>query len=530
MTFRLLEVEYPINQGVTTPLFPEHIHTSSKPVLSVSDVDQSAYTTAQLSNLEQLHHNQYTVVIGRNGAGKSFLLTSIITAFLHIRLRNRDLNSQFGTDLRRIKYYYNGSIYEVFFQYPFIVNARRDGKNVDAFDIPVPSNITAISNASHSRFNKLYNDLNRGKHPDDRMVLDIYNKYVHAPSYNITPDSFSGFLNLLFNQNLNIFRFLSNKEKLKRVFNTLGYQPHLTYTATFFSGNEFIFDALLGNESPSYKLEKIRTYEEEHNKNSSLIGGSYKSSILEREDIERLSELLLNLITGKRDEGFDFRSNFDCNFMDDNWESEAIEALSTFLRLGFLTISDIEINKTDGGLISLSNVSSGELTMFSNILNVASTWHQDTLFLIDEPEVSLHPEWQENYISILDDVFEDFLPAQFIFATHSPLVLSSLPAQNSTIVSLAGENTRSIHAEDITKKSIDQLLIEAFGTGSNNNLFVKERVVKCLSMLTDNKQSTPAFQNLLNELEHILPLVPEDEGSREIIASLLALKSEGAND
>ncbi|WP_109317525.1 AAA family ATPase [Pseudovibrio ascidiaceicola] len=530
MTFRLLEVEFPINQGATVPLFPKTMFSSNKIVFREENIDPNDYATAQLSSSEQIDSNQYTVVIGKNGAGKSILLTAIITAFVHIKLRKDDPDTQFTTALRRLKYAFDEKIYEVNFAYSFIQNATCDAIEIDPYELPTPSNITAICNATHSRFSKLSNDLKQSNHPDDRKALDVLESFVHAPSYNKTPDSFSGFLTLLFNQNNNIYRFLSNKEKLKRVFNTLGYQPHLTYKAAYFLGNEFIFDTLLSNASSSSKLDRIRAHEDKQNKTKSLMGGSYKSSVLEHEDLDHLSELLPSLILRKNNKGYEYRAYFDCKFLDQDLDTKALEALSTFLRLGFLKVSDIEINRTDGGLISLSSVSSGELTMFSNILNVASSWYQNTLFLIDEPEVSLHPEWQESYVSILDDVFEDFAPSQFIFATHSPLVLSSLPAQSSTIVSLAGKKTRSIHAEDITKKSIDQLLIEAFGTGSNNNLFVKERVVKCLSMLTDNKQSTPAFQKLLKELEGILPLVPEDEGSREIIASLLALKSEEAND
>lgn len=45
--------------------------------------------------------------------------------------------------------------------------------------------------------------------------------------------------------------------------------------------------------------------------------------------------------------------------------------------------------------------------------------------LIDEPELSLHPRWQEKYLQFLREVFfvETGVNMQFIIATHSPLLL-----------------------------------------------------------------------------------------------------------
>lgn len=47
--------------------------------------------------------------------------------------------------------------------------------------------------------------------------------------------------------------------------------------------------------------------------------------------------------------------------------------------------------------------------------------------LIDEPELHLHPKWQRNLIPALRNAFPNI---QFILATHSPLILSSLRKEN----------------------------------------------------------------------------------------------------
>ena len=58
--------------------------------------------------------------------------------------------------------------------------------------------------------------------------------------------------------------------------------------------------------------------------------------------------------------------------------------------------------------------------MFSSLmaLNPGST------VLIDEPELSLHIDWQRNLISALTDGFPHL---SFIFATHSPDVIMNHP-------------------------------------------------------------------------------------------------------
>lgn len=74
--------------------------------------------------------------------------------------------------------------------------------------------------------------------------------------------------------------------------------------------------------------------------------------------------------------------------------------------------------------IALDTLSSGEkhdLIMFYNLIfNIES----DGIVLIDEPEISLHIEWQESYLDKLIDICE-MNGLQAIIATHSPNIVSS---------------------------------------------------------------------------------------------------------
>ena len=82
-----------------------------------------------------------------------------------------------------------------------------------------------------------------------------------------------------------------------------------------------------------------------------------------------------------------------------------------------------------------------------------SDYHQATgVVLIDELDMHLHPKWQWNALSALNEVFPKI---QFIIATHSPIVISS--SQNGQIISLDSEQN-VLYLEDAFAYSITDVL------------------------------------------------------------------------
>ncbi len=45
------------------------------------------------------------------------------------------------------------------------------------------------------------------------------------------------------------------------------------------------------------------------------------------------------------------------------------------------------------------------------------------IFIIDEPELSLHPKWQSSFLEKIQNILPD--QVQLIFASHSPLIVSN---------------------------------------------------------------------------------------------------------
>ena len=55
------------------------------------------------------------------------------------------------------------------------------------------------------------------------------------------------------------------------------------------------------------------------------------------------------------------------------------------------------------------------------------------IILLDEPDLQLHPEWQQKFISLLLDLLYAYFPKvkfQIILTTHSPILLSAIPRKN----------------------------------------------------------------------------------------------------
>ena len=64
-----------------------------------------------------------------------------------------------------------------------------------------------------------------------------------------------------------------------------------------------------------------------------------------------------------------------------------------------------------------------------------NAFYDNTIFFIDEPELSLHVDWQRQLYPILKSQNKN---NQFIFATHSPFIYAKFPDKEIMINSDKG--------------------------------------------------------------------------------------------
>ena len=85
-----------------------------------------------------------------------------------------------------------------------------------------------------------------------------------------------------------------------------------------------------------------------------------------------------------------------------------------------IVIDSLAIDDQEGEQLLPYRLSSGEKQMLVILLTVLVQDKQPCVLLMDEPEVSLHIEWQQRIISIIREMNPN---AQIILTTHSPAVV-----------------------------------------------------------------------------------------------------------
>ena len=72
---------------------------------------------------------------------------------------------------------------------------------------------------------------------------------------------------------------------------------------------------------------------------------------------------------------------------------------------------------------NLENLSSGEKQILILFTFIMLSQEKGKIFIIDEPELSLHPKWQSSFLEKIQNILPD--QVQLIFASHSPLIVSN---------------------------------------------------------------------------------------------------------
>jgi len=109
-----------------------------------------------------------------------------------------------------------------------------------------------------------------------------------------------------------------------------------------------------------------------------------------------------------------------------------------------------------GDEMELKDLSSGEKQLFFRFLSLKRLNVNNTIIIVDEPETSLHPEWQRKIIKVYENIGEN---NQIIMATHSPLILGSV--QTKGVRKLIRNEEGKIELESVDQtygKSVEHLL------------------------------------------------------------------------
>ncbi|MBB4616734.1 AAA family ATPase [Sphingomonas abaci] len=446
-----------------------------------------------------------SVVIGRNGVGKSRLLAGVADV-----LERLDSGRRFGRfdspGVSMIEYLLDGVHCRVELNARREIKATLDGVQCSAESLPLPGKIIALTTTPFDKF-RLSRSLR--SRPDDPAYWEEQ-RYSYLGLRDRTGRA---------SPTAAMFRALeglfgaskgSDRKRMRiaEVFELLGYQPQIEVRYRAVPGATTRFKRLIEGDDFGDLFETRSTIRSSR---------PFERLHEDRDEFEAVREIAQEF-ADRMDQQRQVVLRADFQGVSDD---EFFNRIQRLRRVELVHLSSVEVRRiSDGAILDLRLASSGELGIATGFLGLASTISDNSLVFIDEPEISLHPEWQKQYIDLLTKTFENFTGCHFVLATHSPLILSDIDPKASNVVSLDPERRRAESAADYAGKSYDYLLATAFEEPGNNNLYLKEEIIKALRLAADGEIGTLAFANAMEVLNENLPRLQASSPVAQLILEL----------
>jgi len=207
--------------------------------------------------------------------------------------------------------------------------------------------------------------------------------------------------------------------------------------------------------------------------------------------------------------------------------------LEIMIRAGLVNISDLRFSTpgetehefSDLLHLSAGDLSSGQWQILLSMFGVALEATKDALIIIDEPENSLHPEWQREYLPLLEHVLAPFEGCHVVIATHAPLIVSGIKNKKGNILQLVADDRSrlGIGVKDLEPTygwDARKVLETLFGMGTTRAVQFVAASDQALSMVKDGATDGARFRKLVNEINETADLLPNDDPMRMIVRAL----------
>lgn len=155
---------------------------------------------------------------------------------------------------------------------------------------------------------------------------------------------------------------------------------------------------------------------------------------------------------------------------------------------------------------SSSALSSGEQNINHLLLNIISHCERGRIFLIDEPEVSLHLQWQQSLPHVLHILSRQY-GVSFVVATHSPTLITNANDPDMHCFQLSNGKLQILNDEQ--RYSVESIILDGFNTYTPNNRGVHEKCAKLVAQTIQIKNSgnPPSEHDALEDLKKLEELV-----------------------
>lgn len=352
--------------------------------------------------------SRINVLIGKNGSGKSQTLLSLSTYFIN----HKKSISKFNTNVDSHPNFISNLMVFAYNAYEdFYVNRNNEKLNIDYKYLGLKKN----NNIEDIEF-KNYLTIPRGFYIINYLI-EKYSDSLEKKLIEIKEENkIASFINTMLEE---LTQYDIQKENISDVVNKLISD---------------LFNIKMDINNPI--LTTFNSFKEIYNKDRNnyahtihLHDITFRNKVIEfLNDAFNCTSVGLKIIKNK-----------------DYYESQGFDFFDNYLILKNETIShniikEIRFEDFEQKLYFFDNttllfLSSGQQTFVDLVINLLSLIKNNTLVLVDEPENTLHPNLEIDYIKILNDILEEF-DSFAIIATHSPLIVREVSTKYVNVIKL----------------------------------------------------------------------------------------------
>lgn len=450
--------------------------------------------TINLTNLENgILKNYFSLIIGNNGTGKSRFLSAICRYFVDLHLYQSNKNDELNTIKYSVK----------------------------------PTKVIALSHGISDKF-----PLDKLFHPNKYEEDLKYSKldYVYLGGRDRT-HNFSS--RVLINRAIDILfeNYIKDtvSQSYRHVFDYLDYEPviKLEYQVVNLIKRDNIFDdnfitisglkdylgSRLSRGNIGFRRKKVETYIKNENNELENICNFYNSVYMREKTFELIINFSENNISKINDDNSIYRDNYN-NY----------KVLKLMKDIDLVRGFEVKVYKKGGNEFNFSDASSGEANILSTLIALVPLVKNNSLILIDEPEISLHPSWQYQYIGLLQKLLSHVQGCHVIIATHSHFLVSDLPIEASSVIAFSNEKG-IIKGKTIEVPtfgwSAEDILLNIFGLPTSRNYYLSLIVTEALEILASEKKDKKKFVEIRGELVRIVDLLKEYDPLKKVIQLII---------
>lgn len=442
----------------------------------------------------------YSVLIGTNGAGKSMLMKEIVDFFIDLHAcasndKDAKLSPANKGRLKGIKYHIDGIDCEVFrLEKNYFV--RINGYFYSIKDLRLPSIVACHFGA----FDKLPVQKVNGS-AQTRYDVPYY-RYVgaHVNGNMISSSAIAFRLLFALNEQMND----RQRKNICSILDFIGYDHRisLSYTVVMKSKKDGVV-----KEDIKKEVDNDNDYD------------TYSR--------QEKNELANKLYTFYKNKSSASKTTYDYDIDFDSASSGFLEELLLIYKLKkyrFVNSANVIFHKP-GVDVTSEDLSSGEFAMLSTVLSISAAANDPhTLVLLDEPELSLHPNWQMTLIDNLDRALANQV-CHLLIATHSHMLVSDLPMKRSAVTQIEKDKDGSVNATTIAEStygwSAEEVLLKVFKTATDRNKYLAEVVGTLLKNIGNNTITAKEVRAQVDFLESVSGNLSDVDPMKKIISTII---------